>query len=66
LLGRQQLGVSAKRISERLRELLGVIEQPDVPSIELAGHRLRGRPHSAACLEAPAVEAGQDSDDFWA
>jgi hypothetical protein len=40
LLGRQPFGVRADRIAERLRELLRVIEQADVPAIEFGGHRL--------------------------
>ena len=65
-LVRQLFGASADGIAERQRELLGVIEQADIPAIELGGHRLgichaRQRP-----LEHQPVEERQDADDLFA
>ena len=64
-LARELFGASADGIAERQRELPGVIEQADVPAIELGSHRLgishaRQRP-----LEHQPVEAREDADDLF-
>jgi len=57
--------VSANRITERLRELLRVIEQADVPPIEFGGHRLRVGHARQGALKHQPIEARENTDDLF-
>lgn len=63
-LGGQTLRARANGLAEGQRELLGVIEQPDVSTIEFSGHRLGIRNARQRPLKQQPVEAGQDADDL--
>jgi len=63
VFGGDALGVFSDAIAKRLREAR-VIENPDLPGVEIPGHSLRVAQLRQCALDHDSVEARDDTVDF--